>query len=59
MSGKVGRPHIPGSERRWKYVASLGIPLRQAKTLNERDLDQLDKCSDDSFRRVLLGVKSA
>jgi hypothetical protein len=59
MSGKVGRPHVPGSERRRKYAAALGISMPMAMRLKERELDQLDKCKDDSFRRVLLGVRSA
>jgi hypothetical protein len=52
VSNPVGRPR---DERREAYIRKYGLTYRRpARELSNSFLDQLDRCVDDSARRLLL-----
>jgi hypothetical protein len=53
-----GRPPSPLDPRRREIFERFGVPLTRRRLwgLTEEMMDQIDRCKDDSARRIMLGV---
>lgn len=55
----MGKPMLPRDERREHYAQLLNLkllrPVHLRRLLTQSFMDVLDKCADDSARRVLVG----